>query len=584
MRRIKFRKRDRLDIIVNMPDKKKTTLIEWLASKSGQNKEIPWKTDLRSSKLRRSLLLAIATAACEALGLLGDDKEWDIAFEESIISTSSAEVRNLFAQILIYYDVSDLPKLWKKHWQAMRDDIPTKVSEVTGILNYQVNTPQLQEYILYELEAILNGFRKSVKEFGLPPPPERLLKDLKNKLLMEERNYSRDLLMQDATNFIPKLNHDQKEIYDLIINASEKSRQELVFVYGHGGTGKTFLWKTIISSLRSQGKIVLAVASSSIASLLLPVGRTTHSRFKLPLDLTDETLRDLMNANEIPFGGKTIVLGGDFWQTLPVKKGDTKEELIHAFIAQSYLWLDFKICTLKENMRLLRSGVDNEERKHLEVFAKWLLDVGNGETDEPDQEDDQDTSWITILSEYCITPNENGLSEFIDFIYDGTTLNTPTACALQEKAIVCPKNDTVDVVNARILSSIEGVTTYLSRNEAIPMGKETSEIEMLYRMEFLNTITFLGFPPYELRLKDDLAKQFNKEEIEKLSRPVIIAVSSCRVTKYKDTDVQLAATPTTYYYINPQTREDENAYTMFKGKYNLNPPLQVSKNRYDDLE
>nr|GFA78624.1 DNA helicase [Tanacetum cinerariifolium] len=290
MQRIKFRKRDRLDIIVNMPDKKKTTLIEWLASKSGQNKEIPWNTNLRSSKLGRSLLLAIATAACEALGLLGDDKEWDIAFEESIISTSSAEVRTLFAQILIYYDVSYPPKLWKKHWQAMRDDIPTKVSEVTGILNYQVNTPQLQEYILYELEAILNGFGKSVKEFGLPPPPERLLKDLKNKLLMEERNYSRDLLMQDATNFIPKLNHDQKEIYDLIINASEKSRQELLFVCGHGGTGKTFLWKTIISSLRSQGKIVLAVASSSIASLLLPVGRTTHSRFKLPLDLTDKSV------------------------------------------------------------------------------------------------------------------------------------------------------------------------------------------------------------------------------------------------------------------------------------------------------
>ncbi|GJS09207.1 hypothetical protein Tco_0366003 [Tanacetum coccineum] len=30
-------------------------------------------------------------AACEALGLLGDDKEWDIALEESIVSTSSAE-------------------------------------------------------------------------------------------------------------------------------------------------------------------------------------------------------------------------------------------------------------------------------------------------------------------------------------------------------------------------------------------------------------------------------------------------------------------------------------------------------------
>ena len=82
---------------------------------------------------------------------------------------------------------------------------------------------------------------------------------------------------------------NKKSIYDLIINAST-TVQELVFVYGHGGTGKTFLWKTIISALRSEGKIVLAVASSGIASLLLPSGRTAHSRFKLPLELIDESL------------------------------------------------------------------------------------------------------------------------------------------------------------------------------------------------------------------------------------------------------------------------------------------------------
>nr|GEX59277.1 DNA helicase [Tanacetum cinerariifolium] len=56
------------------------------------------------------------------------------------------------------------------------------------------------------------------------------------------------------------------------------------------GTGKTFLWKTIIYALRAQGKIVLAVASSGIASLLLPSGRTSHLRVKLPLDLSDTSM------------------------------------------------------------------------------------------------------------------------------------------------------------------------------------------------------------------------------------------------------------------------------------------------------
>ncbi|GJV76911.1 DNA helicase [Tanacetum coccineum] len=565
--RVTFCERDRIDIIINMPEKKKTTLTEWYVynneNTNGRHltyldfpSEFLWYPNSkgwrrRVMKTKKSLgrlsyvhpnsgepfyfrmlvshqkgcksptevrtvhgyVFPTYKAACEALGLLGDDKEWDIALDESIMSASSVELRTLFAQILIYCDVSNPLKLRTKYWTAMKDDIPAKVSEATGILNYYVNTHELQGYILYELEAILNGFGKSVKDFGLPPPPERLLKDLRNKLLMEERNYKRDLLMHDVANFLPQLNHDQKEIYNLIINASKESLQELLFVYGHGGTGKTFLWKTIISSLRSQGKFILAVASSGIASLLLPAGRTTHSRFKLPLDLTDEsvchakkhsqlanllietyliiwdeapmndrrcfealdkTLRDLMNAPEIVFGGKIVVFGGDFRQTLPVKKGVAKEELINVSIAQSYLWSHFKICKLKENMRLLRTGLSYEERERFEIFAKWLLDVGNGEIGKPDENNDEDTSWVTISQQYCLTPGEQGLSELIDFIYDDATLKAPTASTLQEKAIVCPKNDTADVMNAKILSIVKSTTkTYLSRDEAIPMGGET---------------------------------------------------------------------------------------------------------------
>nr|GFA44052.1 DNA helicase [Tanacetum cinerariifolium] len=169
--RVTFCERDRLDIIVNMPKKKKTTLTKW--------------------------------AACEALGLLGDEKEWDIALEESTMSASSAEARTLFAQILIYYLI-----IWD--------------------------------------EAPMND--------------KRCFKAL------------------------------------------------------------------------------------------------------------DRTLRDLMNAPEILFGGKTV----------------------------------------------------NENGTNF--FAKWLLDVGNGEIGKPDQQNDEDTSWITIPQQYCISPGEQRLSKLIDFIYDDTTL------------------------------------------------------------------------------------------------------------------------------------------------------------------
>jgi len=48
-------------------------------------------------------------------------------------------------------------------------------------------------------------------------------------------------------------------------------------LYGYGGTRKTFMWKTLSAAVRSEGKIVLTVASSGIASLLLPGGRIVTS-------------------------------------------------------------------------------------------------------------------------------------------------------------------------------------------------------------------------------------------------------------------------------------------------------------------
>ncbi|GJX94366.1 DNA helicase [Tanacetum coccineum] len=152
-------------------------------------------------------------------------------------------------------------------------------------------------------------------------------------------------------------------------------------------------------------------------------------------------------------------------------------------------------------MRLQRFGLTSKERKRSETFAKWLLDVGDGKIGEPEEED-QDSSWITIPPEYSVDNDETSLSKLINFIYDDTTLKTPTVGSLQEKPIVCPKNATADNVNAKILSNIKGQSKiYLRNDEAIPMGSITSETELLYPTKYLNTITFPGFPPYELELK-----------------------------------------------------------------------------------
>jgi len=59
------------------------------------------------------------------------------------------------------------------------------------------------------------------------------------------------------------------------------------FLYGYGGTGKTFIWKTLSTGVRSKGLIVLNVASSGITALLLPCGRTAHSTLTIAIEINE---------------------------------------------------------------------------------------------------------------------------------------------------------------------------------------------------------------------------------------------------------------------------------------------------------
>ena len=69
------------------------------------------------------------------------------------------------------------------------------------------------------------------------------------------------------------------------MKAVEEKSGQTFFLHGFGGTGKTYVYNTLCHALCGQRKIVLCVASSGIASLLLISGRTAHSTFKIPIEI-----------------------------------------------------------------------------------------------------------------------------------------------------------------------------------------------------------------------------------------------------------------------------------------------------------
>ena len=92
----------------------------------------------------------------------------------------------------------------------------------------------MEGYVLYEVEIILNSCSRTLQAYGLPMPPPDLLKDLSNRLLMEERNYNRESLSFDKDFLISRLNSKPKHVFDLIIKAFTNYQQELVFGCSYG--------------------------------------------------------------------------------------------------------------------------------------------------------------------------------------------------------------------------------------------------------------------------------------------------------------------------------------------------------------
>jgi hypothetical protein len=112
--------------------------------------------------------------------------------------------------------------------------------------------------------------------------------------------------------------------------------------------------------------------------------------------------------DEWPFAGITIVLGGDFLQTLPVVPKASCEAIVDATIQQSHLWQHVKILYLRQNMHLDRGSADEQQ------FAQSILEVGHGQNMIHDTQ--------ICLPEHMRVSDVNSL---IDSIYPGVNSNPP---------------------------------------------------------------------------------------------------------------------------------------------------------------
>jgi ATP-dependent DNA helicase PIF1 len=83
------------------------------------------------------------------------------------------------------------------------------------------------------------------------------------------------------------LNEEQRATYDKISSVIDTDQGGLFFMNGPGGTGKTYLYRVLLMTLRNEGKIAVATTTSGVAASTMPRGRTAHSCFKIPLTIVN---------------------------------------------------------------------------------------------------------------------------------------------------------------------------------------------------------------------------------------------------------------------------------------------------------
>ncbi|GKD94531.1 ATP-dependent DNA helicase RRM3-like protein, partial [Tanacetum coccineum] len=155
-----------------------------------------------------------------------------------------------------------------------------------------------KNYCLLYIEHMLLSNNKSLKNIpNMLFPTAEYTMDGYNRLVHDELSYNTYELKLEHKRLYVTLTDEQKGIYGTIMDSIDKNKGGMFFVYGYGGTGKTYLYKTMSAACRSKGGIVFNVASSGIAALLLEGGRTAYSRFAIPINIVEDSM---CNISVIP--------------------------------------------------------------------------------------------------------------------------------------------------------------------------------------------------------------------------------------------------------------------------------------------
>ena len=482
-------------------------------------------------------------AACLACGLLENDDEWWQCLEKASLSHVSESLRRLFSLILRHCLPFESHVLWNDFRDQLCDDLAHRLQRSTNT-NSDIPIEDIYDFGLFLINKDLRLHGTSLSTFPSMPNVQQNWEDHhENAYIAEQLRYNRHNEERHWEEKIASLNADQRNAFDQIYASTSAREGKVIFLHGPRGTGKTFVYKTLCHHIRANGWIVLCVASTGIASLLLSGGHTAHSTFSIPvenlddlsccqvdknskqadmlrvirliiwdeavmqhrleilhlpysslphyphrwrhaIEAVDRLLQDVCSTPH-PFGGITVVFGGDFQQTLPIVVRGSRADIVHATLQHSHIWNNVDVIHLRQNMRL-----DTSDDSH--IFAQWLLDIGHGHsTPLP--------TFVTMPDFMCCQNEKNLIASIYGSLKNHHPIPPPQC--FRDRAILAGTNNDIRRLNSTILARLPG-------NERIYISADSYSIESPSQrqnnnilIEFLHSLNASGLPVSHLHLK-----------------------------------------------------------------------------------
>ncbi|XP_022003285.1 uncharacterized protein LOC110900724 [Helianthus annuus] len=180
--------------------------------------------------------------ACYARGLLDDDKVYIEAIKEAYYTGSGYYLRNMFTTMLASNELSRPEHVWENTWEYLADGILYNCKKLLRIEGLSLLEEQIRNLTLLEIERYLLRNNSSLTWFpSMLQPDSESIYSADNRLIADELGYDVSATAIEFDNNLSRLTDEQHLVFDEIIQAVNSNASGLFFVYGYGGTGKTFL-------------------------------------------------------------------------------------------------------------------------------------------------------------------------------------------------------------------------------------------------------------------------------------------------------------------------------------------------------